>query len=127
MTGGHAKHSLIGDLLAQPALDAMQIALYYRRACAVDQLIDEAKVWTYWPYRESLSLRYRTEPGLDGAELLASTVGSWARRNRGLAGALQCAPPVCAVEDLLVLCPGRYSAVHAVTSLAQIIRNATVA
>ena len=61
VTGAHAKYSLIQDLLAQDGVDSMQLALYYRRTCAVDQLIDEAKVWTYWPYRECLSMRYRIE------------------------------------------------------------------
>jgi len=130
VTGAHAKHSLIGELLAQEGIDSMQLALYYRRANAVDQLIDEAKVWTYWPYRESLSLRYRSEPDLDAPasmKLLADAVGTWARGHPGLAAALDCAPPVCAVEDLLVLRPGQYSAVHAVGTLAQVIQEATSA
>ncbi len=128
VTGAHAKHSLIGELLAQDGIDLMQLALYYRRTNAVDQLIDEAKVWTYWPYRESLSLRYRNEPDLDvpsSIELLADTVDAWARRHAGLAAALDYAPPVCAVEDLLVLRPGQYSAVHAVGTLARVIQDAT--
>jgi hypothetical protein len=128
VTGAHAKHSLIGDLLAQDGIDSMQLALYYRRDCAVDQLIDETKVWTYWPYRECLSMRYRIETDLDGRvliDLLTAMVGAWARRNAGLASALRCAPPVCAVEDLLVLRPGQYSAVHAVSALSNVIREAT--
>ena len=126
VTGAHAKYSLIQDLLAQDGVDSMQLALYYRRTCAVDQLIDEAKVWTYWPYRECLSMRYRVEePDADASlDLLAATVGAWARRNTGLAIALSCAPPVCAVEDLLVLRPGEYSAVHALGTLTQVVRDA---
>jgi len=125
VTGAHAKHSLIGELLAQEGIDLMQLALYYRRATAVDQLIDEAKVWTYWPYRESLSMRYQVEPELDRQELLSAAVDAWARRYTGLATALGYAPPVCAVEDLLLLNPGQYSAVHAVGTLTRIIQDAT--
>lgn len=127
VTGAHAKHSLIGELLAHDGIDSMQLALYYRRASAVDQLIDEAKVWTYWPFREYLATRYRTEePDAKSAvDLLASAVGTWARRNPRLACALQFAPPVCAVEDLLVLRPGQYSAVHAVHTLSRVIQDAT--
>jgi hypothetical protein len=32
---------------------------------------------------------------------------------------------VCAVEDLLVLRPGQYSAVHAVNTLTRVIQEAT--
>ncbi len=128
VTGAHAKDSLIGDLLAQDDIDLMQLALYYRRTAAVDQLIDEAKVWTYWPYRECLSIRYRIDPDLDeraSIELLTATVSSWARHNTSLACALRYAPPVCAVEDLLLLRPGQYSVVHAVGTLTRVIQEAT--
>jgi hypothetical protein len=127
VTGAHAKDSLIGDLLAQDDIDLMQLALYYRRTAAVDQLIDEAKVWTYWPYRDCLSIRYRIDPDLDARasiELLAATVSSWARHNTSLASALRYAPPVCAVEDLLLLRPGQYSVVHAVSTLSRVIQKA---
>jgi hypothetical protein len=122
VTGAHAKHSLISELLAEDCVDSLQLALYYRRNCAVDQLIDEAKVWTYWPYREFLRTRYERDPATDPVE---SAVEAWARSNPGLAAALDCAPPVCAVEDLLILQPGRYAPLHAVTRLTGIIRNAT--
>jgi hypothetical protein len=128
VTGAHAKHPLIGELLAQDAVDLIQLALYYRRESAVDQLIDEAKVWTYWPYRDFLRSRYRIEPNLEpsaAVRLLLSAVESWARGNASLASALDCAPPLCAVEDLLMLCPGQYSAVSALSTLTRVIRDAT--
>jgi hypothetical protein len=127
VTGVHAKHSLIGDLLAQETSDPLQIALYYRRVAAVDQLIDETKVWTYWPYRESLSTQYRIGSDLGeqaSVGLLVDAVASWARRYPGLARALRHAPPVCTVEDLLLLQPGRCSAVHAMTTLTWAIEAA---
>lgn len=128
VTGAHAKHPLIGELLAQDAVDLIQLALYYRRESAVDQLIDEAKVWTYWPFRDFLRSRYRIEPDLEPSsalELLLSAVESWARGNASLASALDWAPPVCAVEDLLILCPGQYSAVSALSTLTRVMRDAT--
>jgi len=124
VTGAHAKHSLFGELLAQGDLDAVQLAWCYRRANAVDQLIDEVKVWTYWPYRE----RWEAAPGPagpDSADSLVSAVGSWARDHLEVAAALDCAPPVCAVEDQLVLYPGQYSAVSVVWRLTDVIRQAT--
>jgi hypothetical protein len=118
VTGAHAKHALIDELLAQDCVESLQLALYYRRSNAVDQLIDEAKVFTYWPYREFLRTR-----GVDPVE---AAIETWARGNPGLAGALECAPPVCALEDLLILQPGRYAPLHALTRLTGIIRNATI-
>ncbi|WP_173073139.1 hypothetical protein [Phytohabitans rumicis] len=126
VTGAHAKHPLINDLIVDDNLDALQLALYYRRSCAIDQLIDETKVWTYWPHRECLSLRCRIED-LDASasvDLLLSTVAEWARRNAGVASALDYAPPLCAVEDLLVIRPGQFSAVHAVGTLTRTVREA---
>ena len=128
VTGAHAKHPLIADLIAQEAVDSLQLAIYYRRTHAVDQLIDETKVWTYWPFREYLSMRCQTGRALDppaSVELLAATVAEWARWHSDLARALEYAPPVCAVEDLLVLRPGKFSAVHAATTLTQVIQAST--
>lgn len=128
VTGAHAKHSLIGAFLAEETIDSMQIALCYRRTVAVDQLIDEAKVWTYWPYRERLAVRLRAEPHVDeqaSVDLLTATVAAWARRYRGLARAVGYAPPVCAVEDVLLLRPRKYSAVYALDLLDQVIQEAT--
>lgn len=126
VTGAHAKHSLVGYLIAHASVESMQLALSYRREGAVAQLVDEAKVWAYWPYREQLSIRYQSQPDLTvqtSIDLLMSTVDSWARGTR-IAAALSCAPPVCAVEDLLLLTPGRPSAVHVIAALTNLIRHA---
>jgi len=128
VTGAHAKHSLIDALRAQDAADSLQLVLYYQRSCAVDQLIDETKVWTYWPYREFLRARHGIAPELDpigSVDLLASAIGEWARGNTGLAAALCWAPPVSAVEDLLRLQPGYCSPLHAIKTLREIIKRAT--
>jgi hypothetical protein len=125
--GSHAKHALLDDLLAQDTVDTMQLAFYYRRVAAVDRLIDEAKVWAYWPYRESVLRRYRTAPHLDEQDridLLTAALNSWVWSNPGLARALHYAPPICAVEDLLLLQPGQYSVVHAVGVLRRVIQGA---
>src|SRR2546430_8266897 len=57
VTGAHAKHALIDELRAQDGAESLQLAYCYRRENAVDQLIDEAKVFTYWSYRELLRSR----------------------------------------------------------------------
>jgi hypothetical protein len=129
VTGPHAKHPLIRELTNDESVDSLQLAHYYRRASPIDQLIDETKVWTYWPYRECLVLMCRADPDLDrnaAVDLLAACVDRWTRRNPAVAAALEAAPPVCAVEDLLALRPGQFSAVHAVGVLAKATQGATV-
>jgi hypothetical protein len=127
IAGAHAKHSLIGDLLAHETVDLMHLALIYRRATAVEQLIDEAKVWSFWPYRERMARRCHSKTGCDRqepAEVLTASLQRWARRNRALAAATEYAPPVCAVEDLLLGRPGQRSVRQAMDELRLCIQQA---
>ena len=69
----------------------------------------------------------KIDPCLDmetSIALLLSAVTEWAERNTAVASALGFAPPLCAVEDLLVLRPGQYSAVHAAATLTRTIKEA---
>jgi len=128
VTGPSAKHALITDLRAASSLDAMHICLWYQRRSVVDQLIDETKVWAYWPHREALVARYRIAPDLGpaaAADLLISSVAAWARNTPYLARALNNAPPVCAVEDLVAVNGGRLSPTNSYTRLSAAIRDAT--
>lgn len=127
VTGPHAKHPLIGELIRDGRVESMQLALCYRRSGAVPQLLDEAKVWSYWPYREQLLARHRAAPMSETAAVTALTdvLWSWAQHNPGLAMALDHAPPICAVEDLMVTLPGRYSAVSAACVLVRHIVSGT--
>ena len=127
IAGPHAKQSLVTDLLGHNDIDLLQLALLYRRAHAGEQLIDEAKVWSYWPYRECMAMRYRTGPQPDqqeSIELLEATLTTWAAHCGSLASALHCAPPACAVEDLLHIRPGQMSVRHAAGALTRVIERA---
>jgi hypothetical protein len=127
VTGPSAKHALMSDLRAASSLDAMQICLCYQRRSVVDQLVDETKVWAYWPHREALVARYRIAPDLGpaaAADLLISSVTTWARGNPQLARILNNAPPVCAVEDLVAINAGRLSPTNSYGVLAATIRDA---
>jgi hypothetical protein len=109
VTGRNAKYALHGAYVADASTVSLGIALHYRRSVAVEQLLDEAKVWTYWPYREVW---------LDGgphptADSILSTVGAWADDHPGLAATLDFAPPACAVEDLVVVDGGKLPATRA--------------
>jgi hypothetical protein len=118
VAGPNAKHPLVGAYLEESGdagIEAMQIALIYRRGMAVQQLIDETKVWSYWPHREGM-------PCADDASLGAA-VAAWTRRCPKVAAALGYAPPMCAVEDLLLVRRGQLSAHNAVELLSTTMRN----
>ena len=125
VAGGHARHRMVDDLIGDGSSDSIQIALRYLRADPVEQLIDEAKVWSFWPYRQRLTreLSPGMTPDQAGARLTA-TVAEWARRHERLAQAVGHTPPACAVEDLTVLHRGRLSGTQAVNRLTDVVRHA---
>jgi hypothetical protein len=98
--------SLAGTLLTAP-----RPRLYERRRGegAVDLLIIETKVWSYWPYREgwltALDDLAITDRWLAAASLVR-VLADWAMQTPSLATAAAFAPPVAAVEDLLLLADG---------------------
>ncbi len=127
VAGPHAKHPLIKDFLAGGDDNATQLVLCYRRQSAIEQLIDEAKVWSFWPYRQGWLDQHAADPERGGsamAESLLSVVAAWARREAPLAAALDHAPPVCAVEDLVLVRRGQVSATRAFSLLADAISAA---
>jgi hypothetical protein len=117
VAGSHAIDSMMDRFRA--AESTIQIAVCYVRDTAVHQLVDEVKVWTYWPHRVSWLNRHQTT-----SASLTSVVADWARGNPALAAALNWAPPACAVEDLTTLEPN-LPAVRAYLRLAQAMREAT--
>ena len=127
VAGAHARHRMLDDLIGDGRPDSVQIALRYLRNDPVEQLIDETKVWSYWPYRQHLLSRVFTTTMTPAQleEALTQAVSAWARRNEALAAALSHAPPACAVEDLTVLCRGRLAAIRAASRLCDVIRQAT--
>jgi len=124
VAGTHARHRMLDDLLADGRPDAMQIALSYLRNDAVEQLIDETKVWSYWPYRQHLLARV-LRADMTGSQMeqaLTQSLIVWARRNDNLAAALDYSPPACAVEDLTLLRQGQLAAMRAASQLSDVLR-----
>jgi hypothetical protein len=126
VAGAHARHSLIDDLIRDGRLGSIQLALCYRRADAVTQLIDETKVWSFWPYRERLLAQYAAAPApLNMMEAaLLDALRAWAGRNPGLAAALDCTPPACAVEDVMLIKGGPVAALRETNVMKELIRHA---
>jgi hypothetical protein len=125
VAGGHARHRMVDDLIGDGRSDSIQIALRYLRADPVEQLIDEAKVWSFWPYRQQLTrdLSVGMSPD-EAAHRLTAAVADWARRHERLARAVGHTPPACAVEDLTVLHRGRLSGTQAANRLTDTVRLA---
>ena len=124
VAGAHARHRMVDDLISDGSSDSLQIALRYLRTDPVEQLIDEAKVWSFWPDRLRLAQRLTAEmpPAQVEAELTAA-VAAWARRNPAMAAAVGHIPPAAAVEDLTVLLRGRLSGTRSADRLTEVIRQ----
>jgi hypothetical protein len=124
VAGAHARHPLIEDFIDDGRMDSIQLALYYQRNDAVAQLLDEAKVWSYWTYRENLLAALAATamtPEAMEAQVTRSLL-KWAKANPQLAAALNHAPPACVVEDLMVIWNGRLAAIRAANKLTDILR-----
>ncbi|MFI5932225.1 hypothetical protein [Actinoplanes sp. NPDC051494] len=127
VAGAHARHRMVDDLIADGRPDSIQLALRYLRTDPVEQLLDETKIWSYWPHRQHLLTRV-LEPGMateQAATALSASVAAWGRAHPALAAAVGHTPPACAVEDLTVLHQGRLAAVRAAAHLADVLRHAT--
>jgi hypothetical protein len=128
VAGAHARHRMIDDLIGDGRSDSIQVALRYLRQDPVEQLIDETKVWSFWPYRQDLLSRISAGMDQDQMEnALTEALTAWARRNSALAAALGHSPPACAVEDLTVLSHGRLGAARAASRLSDVLRHPGVA
>jgi len=118
VAGAHARHPLIDAFIDDGRTDSIQLALYYRRTDAVAQLLDEAKVWSYWPFRERMVAAFGpAAPSVLEAEV-ADSLQKWARAYPQLAAAQDHTPPACAVEDLMLIRDGQLAAVRAADKLA---------
>jgi hypothetical protein len=126
VAGAHARHRMVDDLIADGSADSVQIALRYARTDPVEQLIDETKVWSFWPYRQHLLSR-RLTTGMTRPQMeheLIEAVTAWARRHPSLASAVGYTPPACAVEDLTVLHDGQLAGLRAAGRLTEVVRHA---
>lgn len=127
VTGPGSKHALMDEFQAAGATDSLQIVLSFRRENAVDQLIDETKVWSYWPFREGWVSTCRSAPDIDvsrATDGLVAVLAHWARSEPELAAALDHGPPACAVEDLVTLHSGQLAAIRASATLRDALRSA---
>ncbi|GAA1636022.1 hypothetical protein [Actinoplanes couchii] len=127
VAGQHARHRMIDALLGDGRDESLQIALRYLRTDPVEQLIDEAKVWSFWPFRERFTQRLTAamSPAEMERELFAE-VAAWARHDPALAGAVGHTPPACAVEDLTLIHGRRLSGVQAADRLTAVVRRANL-
>ena len=124
VAGSHARHRMVDELITDGSSDSIQIALRYLRSDPVEQLIDEAKVWSYWGHRRRLlaTLTTAMPPAVMECTLIEA-VAAWATRHRPLAAAVDCAPPACAVEDLTVIHRGRLSGTQAANRLTEAVEK----
>ncbi|MDI6103438.1 hypothetical protein QLQ12_33000 [Actinoplanes sp. NEAU-A12] len=124
VAGAHARHRMVDDLIGDGRPGAIEIAWRYLRSDAVEQLLDETKVWSFWPYRQELMRWFSDAMTLGELEAgLSQTVLAWGREHPALAGAVGFAPPACAVEDLTVLHQGHLSGTQALHRLSEVIRK----
>jgi hypothetical protein len=125
VAGAHARHRMVDDLIADGRPDAMQIALRYLRTDPVEQLIDETKVWSFWPYRQHLIARHLTAGATreNREAALVEALTAWVRQNPALAAANGHMPPASAVEDLTVLHEGQLAGMRAVGRLTDVLRH----
>lgn len=124
VTGGRATHALIRAYTDDALTD---IASAYRRTHSHDQLVDETKVWSYWPSREGwlTQLAETTNSSRPIAvECLVRVLADWAVNNQVLAAALDGTPPMCAVEDLRVIQGARGTTLDAARLLESVVKLA---
>jgi hypothetical protein len=123
VAGAHARHRMVDELINDGGSDAIQIALRYLRSDPVEQLIDETKVWSFWPCRQRLLRTLTTGMSAEVMETeLTAAVAAWATRHPALAGAVDCTPPACAAEDLALIHRGRLSGTQAAARLTDVVR-----
>ncbi len=125
--GAKAAHPLLGEYEADRGGYGEQIAALYPRGSAVQKLIDETKVWSFWGHRTGWLKQLERAPDITrrvAAECLIRVLANWAATHPQIAAALSCVPPMCAVEDLLVVGAFSGTAADAAEMLADVITYA---
>jgi len=125
VAGRHAKRPLRDDY-AQASGPVADLAGYLQRDTAPELLVDETKVWSYWPHRvgwlhQLVDTEQLSRPAV--AECLVRVLLDWADRQPHLAVAHEFSPPICAVEDLVVIQQGRLRAARCFDLLRDAIRQ----
>jgi hypothetical protein len=122
--GAKAAHPLLRNYEAGPQEISKQIAALYDRGSAVQKLLDEMKVWSYWAYRTGWLAQLALVPDFSrrqAAGCLVRTLADWAVRHPETARALDDCPPMAAVEDLLVIWDRKADAVASWVLLRDVI------
>lgn len=87
----------------------------------VVKLIAETKVWSFWPFRNAwvreVDVRFPSGDLEPAQHALVRTLRQWHDTHPKLGASLDGLPPLCAVEDLIVLSRLRFSADQAVERL----------
>ena len=106
VTGSRASHSLLREYQSAQRGYSADIANLYSRPTAVQQLVDETKVWTYWGYRAGWIGQLEQARDVTrkaAAKSLVRVLAEWAVCHPEAAGALDSSPPMSAVEDMVLL------------------------
>lgn len=106
VAGSGAAHPLLREYQSAQRGYGAGIRDLYDRPSAVQQLVDETKVWSYWGYREGWIEQLDQTQDLTrkaAAESLVRVVAEWAACQPAMAAALDCSPPMSAVEDMVLL------------------------
>ncbi|BEL06356.1 hypothetical protein Q0Z83_045470 [Actinoplanes sichuanensis] len=96
------------------------------RDTKTELLVDETKVWSFFPHRSGWMHQLDNMNDLNRtmiAESLVRVLLDWAGRQPHLAAAHDYAPPICAIEDLLIVRRGELLTVDAVALLRDGIRQ----
>ena len=130
VAGAHARHRMVSALIEDGRNPSIQLALHYQPKDAVSQLLDEAKVWSFWQHREKLLSGFTAcSPASPQAaeDAIVQELLSWAAHHPKLAATLDHTPPACVVEDLMVVHEGKVFASRVAGDLAYLIRDAVAA
>lgn len=122
VAGPSARHSLLSRFRRSHP----RLAGCYPQEGVTGRLAHETVMWRFWPHRETW-LRWLEQAGRDrltAAERLVLVLADFAGANGGLMEAARLAPPICAVEDLVVLLKGRPEPSEAFALLRRVVATA---
>ncbi|MEV7008573.1 hypothetical protein [Streptosporangium sp. NPDC051022] len=122
VAGPSARHSL----LSRFERSHPQLAGCYPQSWATSRLAHETVMWRFWPHRETWLRRLEgaRRDRTAAAERLILVLADFAGTNGGLMRAAELTPPICAVEDLLVLLEGRITPPEAFALLRRVVATA---
>lgn len=127
VVGPKAYRSLLRAYQGGAPGPARNLAALYEQYSTPEQLVNEAKVWSYWEHRRGWLTQLQAVNDLTrqvAATCLVRVLADWAVSEPALARCLACAPPMAAVEDLLVIWAPDATACAAESLLREVIELA---